>query len=171
MGTELHFSIAFHPQTDGQSKRVIQIVEDMLRACMLDFKGNWSNHLSLVEFAYNNSYQASIGMAPYEALYGRPCRSPTCWLEAGESSLFGPEIVRKTTKKIQPIRERLRRAQSRHKSYADRQRRPLEFQEGDYVFLMVSPKKGVFRFGKKGKLAPRYIGTFEVIKVVGKAAY
>ena len=171
MGTELHFSIAFHPQIDGQSKRVIQVVEDMLRACMLDFKGNWSNHLSLVEFAYNNSYQASIGMAPYEALYGRPCRSLTCRLEAGESSLFGPEIVRKTTKKIQPIRERLRRAQSRHKSYADRQRRPLEFQEGDYVFLKVSPKKAVFRFSKKGKLAPRYIGPFEVIKVVGKAAY
>ena len=110
-------------------------------------------------------------MAPYEALYGRPCRSPTCWLEAGESSLFGLEIVRKTTKKIQPIREKLRRAQSRHKSYAKRQRRPLEFQEGDNIFLKVSPKKGVFRFGKKGKLAPRYIGPFEVIKVVGKAAY
>ena len=143
----------------------------MLRAYTLDLKGNWSNHLSLVEFAYNNNYQVSIGMAPYEALYGRPCRSPTCWLEAGESSLFGPEIVRKTTENIQLIRERLRRVQSRHKSYADRQRRPLEFQEGDYVFLKVSPKKGVFRFGKKVKLAPRYIGPFEVIKVVGKAAY
>ena len=171
MGTKLHFSTAFQPQTDGQSERVIQVVEDMLHACRLDFKGNWSKNLSLVEFAYNNSYQASIGMAPYEALYGRPCRSPTSWLEAGKSSLFGPEIVRKTTEKIQLIRERLHRAQSRHKSYADRQRRPLQFQEGDYVFLKVSPKKGVFRFGKKGKLAPRYIGPFEVIKVVGKAAY
>ena len=110
MGTELHFCTAFHPQMDGQSERVIQVVEDMLRACMLDLKGKWSNHLSLVEFAYNNSYQASIGMAPYEALYGRPCRSPTCWLEAGESSLFGPEIVRETTEKIQLIRERLRTA-------------------------------------------------------------
>ena len=171
MGTKLQFSTAFHPQTDGQSERVIQVMEDMLHACMLDVKGNLSNHLSLVEFAYNNSYQASIGMAPYEALYGRPCRSPTCWLEAGESSLFGPEIVRETTEKIQLIRERLRTAQSRQKSYADQRRRPLEFQEGDYVFLKVSPKKGVFRFGKKGKLAPRYIGPFEVIKVVGKAAY
>ena len=120
MGTELRFSTAFHPQTDGQSERVIQVVEDMLRACVLDFKGNWSNHLLLVEFAYNNSYQASIGMAPYEALYGRPCRSPTCWLEEGESSLFEPEIVRETTEKIQLIRERLRTAQSRQKSYVDR---------------------------------------------------
>ena len=171
MGTELCFSIDFHPQTDGQSERVIQVVEDMLRACVLDFKGNWSNHFPLVKFAYNNSYQASIGMAPYETLYGRPCRSPTCWLEAGESSLFGPEIVRETTEKIQLIRERPRMAQSRQKSYADRRRRPLEFQEGDYVFLKVSPKKGVFRFGKKGKLAPRYIRPFEVIKVVGKASY
>ena len=171
MGTELHFSIAFHPQTDGQSERVIQVVEDMLRACMLDFKGNWCNHLPLVEFAYNNSYQASIGMPPYEALYGRPCKSPTCWLEAGESSMFGPEIVQETTEKIQLIRERLHTAQSRQKSYADRRRRPLEFQEGDYVFLKVSPKKGVFIFGNKGKLAPRYIEPFEVIKVVGKAAY
>ena len=92
-------------------------------------------------------------------------------MEAGESYLFGQEIVRETTEKIQLIRERLRTAQSRQKSYADRRRRPLEFQEGDYVFLKVSPKKGVFRFGKKGKLAPRYIGPFEVIKVVGKAAY
>ena len=127
--------------------------------------------MPLVEFAYNKSYQASIGMTPYEALYGRLCRSPTCWLEAGESCMFGPEIVRETTEKIQLIRERLRTAQSRQKSYADRRRRPLEFQEGDYVFLKVSPKKGVFRFGKKGKLAPRYIGPFEVIKVIGKAAY
>ena len=116
MGTELRFSTAFHPQTDGQSERVIQVVEDMLIACMLDFKGNWSNHFPLVEFAYNNSYQESIGMAPYEALYGRPCRSLTCWLEASESSLFGPEIIRETTEKIQLIQERLRTTQSRQKS-------------------------------------------------------
>ena len=150
MGTKLHFSTAFHPQMDGQSERVIQVVEDMLRACMLDFKGNWSNHLLLVEFTYNNSYQASIGMEPYEALYGRLCRSPTCWLEAGESCMFGPEIVRETTEKIQPIRERLRTAQSRQKSYADRRRRPLEFQEGDYVFLKVSPKRECLDLARKG---------------------
>ena len=140
-GTELRFSTTFHPQTDDQSERVIQVVEDMLRACMLDFKGNWSNHLLLVEFTYNNIYHASIGMTPYEALYGRPCRSLTCWLEASESSLFGPKIVWETTEKIQLIQERLRMAQSRQKGYVDRQRRPLEFQEGDYIFLKVSPKK------------------------------
>ncbi|CAK9144063.1 unnamed protein product [Ilex paraguariensis] len=144
MGTELHFSTTFHPQTDGQSERVIQIVEDMLRACALDFKGSWSDHLPLVEFTYNNSYQESIRMTPYEALYGRPCRSPTCLLEVGESSLFGLDIVRETMEKIQLIRERLRTAQSRQKSYADHKRKPLEFKVGDYVFLKVSPKKGMF---------------------------
>ena len=100
LGTQLNFSTAFHPQTDGQSERVIQILEDMLRACVLDFGGNWADYLPLAEFAYNNSYQSSIGMAPYEALYGRPCKSPLCWIEMGESHLLGPEIVQETTEKI-----------------------------------------------------------------------
>ncbi|KAL5547178.1 hypothetical protein UlMin_006865 [Ulmus minor] len=93
LGTELHFSTAFHPQTDGQSERVIQILEDMLRAYIIDFKGSWDLDLSLVEFAYNNSYQSSIGMAPYEALYGRPCRSPLCWLEKGEQGKLAPRYI------------------------------------------------------------------------------
>ena len=113
MWTNLPFSTAFHPQTDGQSERVIQVLQDLLCSCMLDFKGNWSNHFPLIEFADNNSYHASIRMAPYEALYGRSSRSPTCWLEAGESSLFGPEIVRETTEKIQLIRKKLRMTESR----------------------------------------------------------
>ena len=93
MGTELNFSTAFHPQTDGQSERVIQILEDMLRACILDFSGNWKKHLHLAEFAYNNSYQSSIGMAPFEALYGRPCRSPVCWLESEDRLTLGPDVI------------------------------------------------------------------------------
>lgn len=105
LGTDLRLSTAFLPQTDGQSKRTIQTLEDMLRACALDFKGNWERHLPLVEFAYNNCYQASIEMAPYEALYGRPCRSPIYWTELGELSLLGPELVRETTEKIQVIRQ------------------------------------------------------------------
>ena len=171
LGTELRLSTAFHPQTDGQSERVIQILEDMLRACVLDFQGSWVEHLPLIEFAYNNSFQSSIGMAPYEALYGRPCRSPMCWTESGEATLIGPELVQETTKKIRVIRDRLLAAQSRQKSYADHRRRPLEFQVGDHVFLRVSPRKGVFRFGKKGKLAPRYIGPFEILQRVGEVAY
>ena len=107
MGTQLSMSTAFHPQTDGQSERTIQILEDMLRACTLDLKGSWEEHLPLVEFAYNNSYQASIQMAPYEALYGRPCRSPICWTEVGESSITGPDLIRDTSEKVGMIRKRL----------------------------------------------------------------
>ena len=113
LGTELKFSTAFHPQTDGQTERMIQTLEDMLRLCVLDFKGNWEVHLPLVEFAYNNSNQASIGMAPYEALYGRKCRSPICWTEVGDKALIGPELVRVTTEKIKLIQQRIKTAQSR----------------------------------------------------------
>ena len=141
---------------------------------MLDFGGSWEVHLPLAEFAYNNSYQASIGMAPFEALYGRPCRSPVCWAEVGDKNLLGPDLVQETTEKVAVIRERLRTAQSRQKSYADRRRRPLEFEVGDYVFLRVSPKKGLIRFrkaGSSGKLAPRFIGPFEIIGRVGAVSY
>jgi hypothetical protein len=107
MGTRLHFSTAYHPQTDGQSERTIQTLEDMLRACVLDFGGSWDNYLPLVEFSYNNSYHASIGMPPYEMLYGRKCRTPICWGEVGQRVLGSTEIVQATTENIQKIRERL----------------------------------------------------------------
>ncbi|MBN2228639.1 MAG: DDE-type integrase/transposase/recombinase, partial [Candidatus Thorarchaeota archaeon] len=171
MGTNLNFSTAFHPQTDGQSERTIQILEDMLRACVLDFKGTWNRYLPLIEFSYNNSYQATIGMAPYEALYGRRCRSPVHWYETGESEITAPEFVEDTTQAVKKIQTRMKSAQSRQKSYADRRRRPLEFQVGDSVFLKVSPFKGVIRFGKRGKLNPRYIGPYEILERVGRAAY
>ena len=147
MGTQLTMSIAFHPQTDGQSERTIQILVDMLRACVLGHKGSWEEHLPLVEFAYNNSYQGSIQMAPYEALYGRPCQSPICWTEVGESSITGSDLIKDTSDKVSWIRQHLLTAQSRQKSYADKRRRPLEFDLGDHVFLKVMPKKGVVRFG------------------------
>ena len=171
MGTRLTISIAFHPQTDGQSERTIQELEDMLRACVLDQKGSWEEHLPLVEFAYNNSYQASIQMAPYEALYGRPCRSPLCWIEVGESSIIGLDLIRDTSEKVSSIRQRLLNAQSRHKSYADVRRRPLEFEVWDHVFLKVMPKRGVVRFGKRDKLSPRFIGPFKILQRIGIVAY
>ena len=164
-------STTFHPQTDGQSERTIQVLEDMLRACVLDHKGSWEEDLPLVEFAYNNSYQASIQMAPYEALYGRPCRSPLCWTEVGESSITGPDLIRDTSEKVSLIRQRLLTAQSRQTSYVDVRRRPLEFEVGDHVFLKVMPKRGVVRFGKRGKLSPRFIGPFEILERVGTVAY
>ena len=143
----------------------------MLRACILDHKGIWEEHLALVEFADNNSYQASIQMAPYEALHGRPCRSPICWTKVGESSIIGPDLIRDTSEKVILIRQRLLMAQSRKKSYADVRRRPLEFKVRDHIFLKVMPKRRVVRFGKRDKLSPRFIGTFEILEKVGTVAY
>ncbi|GJS32824.1 reverse transcriptase domain-containing protein [Tanacetum coccineum] len=119
LGTSLDMSTAYHPQTDGQSERTIQTLEDMLRACVIDFGNGWVKHLPLVEFSYNNSYHASIKAAPFEALYGRKCRSPVCWAEVGEVQLTGPEIVQETTEKIIQVKQRMQAARDRQKSYAD----------------------------------------------------
>ncbi|GJR94525.1 putative reverse transcriptase domain-containing protein [Tanacetum coccineum] len=171
LGTNLDMSTAYHPQTDGQSKRTIQTLKDMLRACAIDFGKGWVNHLPLVEFSYNNSYHASIKAAPFEALYGRKCRSPVCWTEVGEAQILGPELIQETTEKIVQIKQRMQAARDRQKSYADLKRKPMEFQVGDKVMLKVSPWKGVVRFGKRGKLNPRYVGPFKVLKRVGDVSY
>ncbi|GKC66584.1 putative reverse transcriptase domain-containing protein [Tanacetum coccineum] len=149
---------------DGQSERTIQTLEDMLRECVIDFGGSWDVHLPLAEFSYNNSYHSIIRCAPFRALYGRKCRSPILWAKIEESSLIGPELVQETTDKVVLIRDR-------QKSYADNKRKPLEFEVGDRVMLKVSPWKGVIRFGKKDKLAPRYVGPFEILERVGPVAY
>nr|GEW27121.1 putative reverse transcriptase domain-containing protein [Tanacetum cinerariifolium] len=135
-------STAYHPETDGQSERTIQTLEDMLRACVIDFGKGWVKHLPLVEFSYNNSYHASIKAAPYEALYGRKCRSPVCWAEVGESQLTGPELIQETTEKIVLIKQRMQAAQDRQKNYADRKRKPMEFEIRDRVMLKVLAKVG-----------------------------
>ncbi|GJZ93362.1 putative reverse transcriptase domain-containing protein [Tanacetum coccineum] len=171
LGTQLDMSTAYHPETDGQSERTIQTLEDMLRACVIDFGKGWERHLPLVEFSYNNSYHASIKAAPFEALYGRKCRSPVCWAEVRDVQLTGPEIIHETTEKIVQIRQRLQAARDRQRSYANVRRKPLEFQVGDRVMLKVSPRKGVIRFGKRGKLNPRYIGPFKILDRVGPVAY
>ncbi|GJW37711.1 putative reverse transcriptase domain-containing protein [Tanacetum coccineum] len=143
--------------TDGQSERTIQTLEDMLRACVIDFGGSWDVHLPLAEFSYNNSYHTSIRCAPFEALYGRKCRSPVLWAEIGEGSLIGPELVQETTDKVVVIKERLQAARDRQKSYANNRRKPLEFEVGDRVMLKVSPWKGrSFIFGRRVKLAPSH---------------
>nr|GFA24896.1 putative reverse transcriptase domain-containing protein [Tanacetum cinerariifolium] len=218
LGTRLDMSTAYHPETDGQSERTIQTLEDMLRACAIDFGKGWVNHLPLVEFSYNNSYHATIKAVPFEALYGRKCRSPVCWTEVGEAQLLGPELIQETTEKIVQIKQRMQVARDRQKSYADLKRvvrfgkrgklnpryvgsfkvlervgdvaykldlleelsrksyadlkrKPMEFQVGDKVMLKVSPWKGVVRFGKRGKLNPRYVGPFKVLERVGDVAY
>ncbi|GJR93383.1 putative reverse transcriptase domain-containing protein [Tanacetum coccineum] len=137
LGTNLDMSITYHPQTEGQSERTIQTLEDMLRACAIDFGKGWVNHLSLVEFSYNNSYHASIKAAPFEALYGRKCRSPICWTEVGEAQILGPELIQETTEKIIQIKQRMQAARDRQKSYADLKSKPMEFQVEDKVLEKV----------------------------------
>nr|GEY76719.1 putative reverse transcriptase domain-containing protein [Tanacetum cinerariifolium] len=148
LGTTLAMSTAYHPETDGQSKRTIQTLTDMLRACVIEFGKGWVKHLPLVEFSYNNSYHASIKAAPFEALY-----------------------VQKTTEKIIQIKQRIHAARDRQKSYADLKRKPMEFQVGDRVMLKVLPWKGVVRFSKQGKLNPKYVRPFKVLAKARSVAY
>ncbi|GJQ92601.1 putative nucleotidyltransferase, ribonuclease H [Tanacetum coccineum] len=131
----------------------------------------WDEYLCLVEFAYNNSWHASIKAAPFELLYGRKCRAPICWDEVGERLIEGPELIEITNEKVAVAKEKLKEARSRQKSYADKHRRDLEFQVGDRVFLKVSPFRGVKRFGIKGKLSPRFIGPFEILERIGEVSY
>nr|GEW43202.1 reverse transcriptase domain-containing protein [Tanacetum cinerariifolium] len=146
LGTDISMSTAYHPKINDQSERTIQTLEDMLRACVIDFGKGWVKHLPLCEFSYNNSYHASIKAAPYEALYGQKYRSPVCWAKVGEAQLIGPELFQETTEKIVLIKQRIQAAQDRQKSYADLKWNPMEFKVRDMVMLKVSPWKGVVRF-------------------------
>nr|GEY81657.1 putative reverse transcriptase domain-containing protein [Tanacetum cinerariifolium] len=143
----------------------------MLRGCVLYFEGSWDVHLPLVDFSYNNSYHSSVRCASFEAFYGRKCRSPIMWTEVGEGQLIGPELVQETTEKISQIKDRLKAVRDSQKSYADKRRKPLEFSVGDYILLKLPSWKGVVCFGNKGKLAPRFVGPFEIIEKVGLVAY
>ena len=125
LGTRLNFNIAFHPQTDGQLERVIQILEDMLRICVIDYEDSWDRYIPLVEFVYNNSFQSSIGMAPYEALYGRKCRTPLCWTELSEKKVIGPDLIQEIEEKVKMIKERLKVATDRQKSYTHMERKDI----------------------------------------------
>ncbi|GJT15504.1 putative reverse transcriptase domain-containing protein [Tanacetum coccineum] len=164
LGTNLDMSTAHHPQTDRQSERTIQTLEDMLCTYVIDFGNGWVRHLPLVEFSYNNSYHASIKVVPFEALYGRKCRSPVCWAEVGQVQLIGPVMVQETTEKVIQIKHRMQAARDRQKCYADLKRKLIKFQVGDRVMLKVSLWKGVVRFGKRGRLNPRYVGPFKVME-------
>nr|GEX32064.1 retrotransposon protein, putative, Ty3-gypsy subclass [Tanacetum cinerariifolium] len=168
---DISMSTAYHPETNGQSEWTIQTLEDMLRACVIDFGKGWVKHFSLYEFLYNNSYHAGIKAAPYEELYGRKCRSPVSWAKVREAQLTGPKLIQETTEKIILIKQRIQAAQDRQKCYADLKRKPMEFEVRDRVMLKVSPWKGVVRFGKRGKLNLRYVRPFKVLAKVGKVAY
>ena len=143
----------------------------MLRACILAYGKDWEKSLSFTEFSYNSSYQANLKMSPFEALYGRKCQTPLMWFEVGERSLFDPDMIKEVEEQVAKVRENLKAAQSRQKSYADTRRRPLKLQPGDFVYLKVSPIEGTRRFQVRGKLSPRYIGPYRIIEKIGVVAY
>ncbi|WVZ63978.1 hypothetical protein U9M48_013565 [Paspalum notatum var. saurae] len=154
LDTKLRFSTVYHPQMDGQTERTNQVLEDMLRACAIQYGTSWDKCLPYAEFSYNNSYQASLKKSPFEALYGRRCRTPLFWDQIGEKQVFGPGIIEDAEQQLRVVQENLKIAQSRQKSYADNRRRELNFKVDDFVYLKVSPMRGVRRFNMKGKLAP-----------------
>jgi hypothetical protein len=143
----------------------------MLRASALQDQSGWDKRLPYAEFSYNNSYQASLKMPPFEALYGRCCRTLLHWDQPGERQVFGPDILLDNEENIKIVRENLKIAQSRQRSYADMRRRELSFEVVDFVYLKVSPIRGVRRFGVKGKLAPRYVGQYQILAKRGEVAY
>ncbi|WVZ88993.1 hypothetical protein U9M48_035458 [Paspalum notatum var. saurae] len=152
LDTKLRFSTAYHPQTDGQTERTNQILEDMLRACAI-------------------RYQASLNKSPFEALYGKRCRTLLFWNQTGEKQVFGPDIIQDAEQQLRIVQENLRATQSKQRSYADIRRRDLSFKVDDHVYLKVSPMRGIRRFNMKGKLAPRYIGPFKIPEKKGEVAY
>jgi hypothetical protein len=171
MDTKLNFTSAYHPQTDGQMERVNQVLEDMSRVYALQYGRSWDKSLPYTEFLYNNSCQESLTMAPFEMLYSRRCRTPMFWNEIGERQVFGPDIIQEAKKQVRQVRENLKVSQSRQKSYTDRRQRELSFEVGDFVYLKVSPMRGLKRFQVRGKVAPRFIGPFKILERMGKVAY
>jgi hypothetical protein len=143
----------------------------MLRACALQDLSRWDKRLPYAEFSYNNSYQASLKMSPFQALYGRSCRTPLQWDQPGEKQVFGPDILLEAEENIKMVRENMKIAQSRQQSYADTRRRELSFEVSDFVYLKVSPIRRVRRFGVKGKLAPHYVGSYQILVRRGEVAY
>ena len=136
----------------------------MLRGCVLDFPESWDMYISLMRFDYNNSYQSSIGMFPYEALYGRKCRTPVFLTELNEHKVIGPDIVKETEEKVWVIQQRLKAASDRQKSYADLKIKDIEYEVGDKVFFKVSPWRKILWFGKKGKLSPRFFRPYDILE-------
>src|SRR3954467_11000388 len=171
LGTRLSFSTAFHLQSSGQVERVNQILEDMLRACVISFGKNWEKSLPFAEFAYNNSFQSSLNMAPFEFLYGRRYRTPLNWPETGERQLFGLDMIKQAEDQVCIVRDQLKAAHSRQKSYYDRHHRKESYNMVDKAYLRVTPLKGTQHFGIKGKLAPRYIRPFRILAKRGQVAY
>ena len=167
----MHLSSTYHPQPDGQTETTIQSLEVIFRAFVLDQGGAWDSYLPLIEFTYNNSLHSSIGMAPFEAFYGRRCRTPLCWYESGESVVVGPEIIQQTAYNIKMIQEKMKIAQSRQKIYHDKRRKDLSVEKGDHVFLRVTLVTGVGLILKSRMLTPRFTNPYQISNKVGIISY
>jgi len=171
LGSKLTMSSAYHPQTDGQSERTIQSLQDLLRTCILDHLGAWDEVLPLIVFTHNNNFYASIGMTPYEAFYGRKCRTSLCWYQYGEEIFVRPELLEQTTEKVRMVRHSMQTSQSKQKAYADRRRRPLEFAARDHVFLRVTRTTGVGMALYLRKLSPKFLDPYQISRRIGPVAY
>jgi transposase InsO family protein len=171
LGTQLNFSTTYHPETDGKIERTNQILEDMLRMYVMDQHKCWEEFFPLVEFAYNNNYQSTIKMAPFEFLYGRPCQTSLSWDRLEDRVLVGPEVIQEMEEQMQSIRQRIKEAQDRQKSYVDAHHVDHSYEVGDRVFLWVKPHKSSIKLGKGAKLSPRFVGPFKVVEKKGPMAY
>jgi hypothetical protein len=171
LDTQLNFSTAYHPQTDGKTERTNQILEDMLRMYVMDRPGKWEEYLYLVEFAYNNHYQASTKLSPFEILYGRKCNTPVSWSNPVNRLMIGPYMLKYMELTVKQVQQNLKVAQDRKKSYVDAKRTPREFNVGDHVYIRVKPKKSSLQLGRYTKLAPRYCGPFKILARIGPVAY
>eukprot|EP00253_Pinus_taeda_P008729 PITA_08729 len=171
LGTQLSFSTAYHPQTDGQTERVNQVVEDMLRSSVMQQPTQWEEYLHLVEFAYNNGYHSSLKMSPFEVLYGWKCRTPSSWGGPEDKFLLGPEMLEEMEVMVKKVRANLKMAQDRQKNFADRKRTSKEYQVGKHVYIRIRARKSTLQWNACAKLAPRFCGPFQILTRVGPVAY
>jgi hypothetical protein len=169
--TTLNFNTTYHPESDGQTKRVNQVIEDMLRKYVMDKPSIWEDYLHLVEFAYNNGYQASLKISPFEALYGRKCNTPISWDNPADREIIGPKLLGEMEEKLLKIKQNLKATQDMQKSYSDKGRTHRDFKVGDHVFLKVKAIRSSLKLGNCSKLATKYCGPFEILERIGLVAY